>query len=92
MKKFAAILILAVASLAFAQEAPKPTVEQYEKALPIILAQRNQLSAAMLDAQTQLQLLAAENEALKKQVLELTAKLAATNAPKPDAAKLAPAK
>lgn len=91
MKKLAFFLLFSVIiASCFAQEQPaKPTAEQYEKAIPIILAQRNQLSTAVLDAQTQLQLLAAENEALKKQVAELSAKLSDATKPKGDAAKIA---
>ena len=91
-----ALLVLLFAAFALGlasaqvESVPKPTVEQYEKALPLIVQQRNQLSAALLDTQAQLGLAAQEIDALKKQVAELQAKLAPpapTKTPEPQPAK-----
>lgn len=81
MKKLALLLICLALPLA-AQQAPEATPEQLKQALQIVIAQRNQLSANVLDVQAQLEIVARENEALKKQVAELQAKLADAAKPK----------
>lgn len=59
---------------------------QYEKALAIIIRQRTEADAAVRDWQLQCALLTAENETLKKQCADLSAKVsAAAEAPKPKA-------
>ena len=90
MKKLILAILLAASPLLAQVEQPKPTVEDYAKAVPLIVAQRNQLSTALLDAQAQLGLASQEIEALKKQVADLQAKLTPpvpTKTPEPQPAK-----
>lgn len=79
MKKLTALLCLLTLPL-IAQDAAKPasaaSIEQYERAVPILIKQRSEADAQARDWQLQAALLSAEVEALKKQVADLSAKLA----------------
>lgn len=67
MKKLIPLLILAALPL-FAQQPPaEPTVEQLKAAIAALRQQRDQATQALQDLQIQLQTLAAELEAVKKQ-------------------------
>lgn len=78
MKK--TLALLALAATAFAQTpppSPEAQLESFKKVTPVLVEQRNLLSAQLLDVQAQLVLLAREIEDLKKQLADAKAKQAA---------------
>lgn len=82
MCKLIIILCLLALPIFAQQPAPEVTPEQYKQGLQVIIAQRNALSTNLLDIQAQLQIVAQENEALKKELAELKAKVADAAKPK----------
>ena len=81
MKKIPLFFLLAGALLA--QPAPEPTLDQIKQLATIMRQQRDSLSQQLLDTQSQLQLVAQENEKLKKEVADLTTKVAELTPKKP---------
>lgn len=74
-------LALGIATMG-AQPAPEATPEQVKQIATIMRSQRDALSQQLLDTQSQLQLVAAELDAAKKELATLKAKLADLEKPK----------
>jgi septal ring factor EnvC (AmiA/AmiB activator) len=74
---FAAVL---AAPLAFAQQPPSP--QQCSAAINAVVAQRNQAMDGAANVAAQLTLMSSDNEALKKQVLDLQKQVADLSKPK----------
>jgi phage shock protein A len=75
-----AFAAVALAPLAFGQQPPSP--QQCNAAINAVVAQRNQAMDGAANLTAQLTLLSSDNEALKKQVLDLQKQIADLSKPK----------